>query len=69
VLVENAQGAAARAGIRRGDVILAVNNQDVKSVDHFKEVMGQIDKGRIVALLVRRGNNSLYVPFRADAGG
>src|SRR5262249_45766346 len=26
VLVENAQGAAARAGIRRGDVILAVNN-------------------------------------------
>jgi serine protease Do len=69
VLVENAQGAAARAGIRRGDVILAVNNQDVKSVDHFKELMGQIDKGRIVALLVRRGNNSLYVPFRADAGG
>ncbi|HWI13703.1 MAG TPA: PDZ domain-containing protein, partial [Burkholderiales bacterium] len=68
VLVENVQGAAARAGIRRGDVILAVNNQDVKSVDQFKEVMGQIEKGRIVALLVRRGNNSLYVPFRADAG-
>jgi len=68
VLVENVQGAAARAGIRRGDVILAVNNQDVKSVDQFKEAMGQVEKGRIVALLVRRGNNSLYVPFRADAG-
>lgn len=66
VLVENAQGAAARAGIRRGDVILAVNNQDVKSVEQFKELMGQVEKGRIVALLVRRGNNSLYVPFRAD---
>jgi serine protease Do len=68
VLVENVQGAAARAGIRRGDVILAVNNQDVKSVEQFKELMGQIEKGRIVALLVRRGGNSLYVPFRADAG-
>ena len=66
VLVENAQGAAARAGIRRGDVILAVNNQDVKSVDHFRELMGQVDKGRIIALLVRRGANSLYVPFRVD---
>ncbi len=66
VLVENAQGAAARAGIRRGDVILAVNNQDVKSVEQFNQMMGQFDKGRIVALLVRRGTNSLYIPFRVD---
>ena len=66
VLVENAQGAAARAGIRRGDVILAVNNQDVKSIEQFNQMMGQFDKGRIVALLVRRGANSLYIPFRID---
>jgi serine protease Do len=66
VLVENAQGAAARAGMRRGDVILAVNNQDVKSVEQFNQMMGQFDKGRIVALLVRRGGNSLYIPFRVD---
>ncbi|MGZ5091413.1 MAG: DegQ family serine endoprotease [Burkholderiales bacterium] len=66
VLVGEVQGAAARAGIRRGDIILAVNNQDVKSVDHFRELMGQVEKGRIVALLVRRGGNSLYIPFRVD---
>jgi serine protease Do len=66
VLVENAQGAAARAGLRIGDIILAVNNQDVKSVDQFKELMGQFEKGRIIALLVRRGANSLYIPFRMD---
>ena len=67
VLVENAQGAAARAGIRRGDVILAVNNQDVKTAEQFNQMMGQYEKGRIVALLIRRGANSLYVPFRIDA--
>ena len=50
---------AQRAGVRRGDVILAVNNQDVKSVEQFNQMMGQFDKGRIVALLVRRGTNSL----------
>jgi serine protease Do len=66
VLVGDVQGAAARAGIRRGDVILALNNQDIKSVEHFRELMGQVEKGRIVALLVRRGGNSLYIPFRAD---
>ncbi len=67
VLVAEVQGAAARAGIRRGDVITAVNNQDVKSIEHFRELMGQVEKGRIVALLVRRGGNSLYIPFRANA--
>jgi serine protease Do len=66
VLVESAQGAAARAGIRAGDIILAVNNQDVKSVEQFRELLGQFEKGRIVALLVRRGANSLYIPFRAE---
>ncbi len=69
VLVENAQGAAARAGVRRGDVILAVNNQDVKSVEQFNQLIGQLDKGRIVALLVRRGTNSLFLPFRPDGNG
>ncbi len=68
VLVGEVQGAAARAGMRRGDVITAVNNQDVKTVEQFNQLMGQFEKGRIVAMLVRRGANSLYVPFRLDAG-
>jgi serine protease Do len=68
VLVENVQGAGQRAGVRRGDVILAINNQDVKSVEQFNQMMSQFDKGRIVALLVRRGANSLYIPFRVEAG-
>ena len=66
VLVEEAQGAAARAGIRRGDIILAVNNQDVKSLEQFGQLMGQFEKGRTVALLVRRGTNALYIPFRIE---
>jgi serine protease Do len=69
VLVGEVQGAAARAGMRKGDVILAVNNQDVKNAEQFNQLMGQFDKGRIVALLVRRGTNSLYVPFRLDPAG
>jgi len=69
VLVEGVQGAAAQAGLRRGDVILAINNQDVKSVEQFQQLMGGFEKGRIVALLVRRGGNSLYIPFRIDGNG
>ncbi len=69
ILLDSAQGAAAQAGLRRGDVILAVNNQDVKSVEQFLQLMGGFEKGRIVALLVRRGGNSLYIPFRIDGNG
>ena len=66
VLVTEVQGAAARAGIRKGDVITAVNNQDVKSIEHLREMMEKVEKVRIVALLVRRAGNSLYIPFRID---
>ncbi|MCC7080179.1 MAG: DegQ family serine endoprotease [Burkholderiales bacterium] len=66
VLVEEATGTAARAGIRRGDVIIAINNQSVKSVDQFAQLIGQIDKGRSVALLVRRAGGSIYVPLRIE---
>jgi serine protease Do len=69
VLVESVKGPAARAGVRRGDVILAVNNQDISSVEQFNQVMTQFEKGRIVALLIRRGTNSLYVPFRIEPNG
>ena len=66
VLVEEANGAAARAGIRRGDVIMAINNQSVKSVEHFAQLIGQFEKGRSVALLVRRTGGSIYIPLRIE---
>ena len=66
ILVEDAQGVAAKAGIRRGDIILAVNNQDVKSLEQFGQLMAAFEKGKIVAMLVRRGGNALYIPFRIE---
>jgi len=66
VLVEEATGTAARAGIRRGDLIIAINSQNVKSVEHFSQLIGQFDKGRSVALLVRRAGGSIYIPLRIE---
>ena len=64
VLVENAEGISARAGIRRGDVILAVNNQEVKSIDELNRLLTAGDRPRTVALLIKRGEGSLYVPLK-----
>jgi serine protease Do len=66
LLVEGVRNAAAQAGLRPGDLILAVNNMDVKTVAQFNQVLAQFPKGRNVALLVRRGNAMNYVPIRID---
>ena len=66
LLVEDAQGTAAKAGIRRGDVLMAINNLDVKSVEQLTQLLGQFEKARSVALLIRRGDAALYVPLRLD---
>jgi serine protease Do len=66
VLVEAAEGAAGRAGVRRGDVILAVNNQEVKSAEDLNRLLAGGERPRSVALLVRRGEGSIYVPLRLE---
>ena len=60
LVVAGASGPAARAGLREGDVILAVNNQPVKNVEQLRRL---VDKaGRHVALLVQREDAKVYVP-------
>jgi len=68
VLVEEAQGNSARAGIRRGDVVVAINNVEIKTAEQFNALMAQFERGRNVALLVRRGENSIYIPLRIEPG-
>ncbi len=65
VLVENASGAAARAGVRPGDVILAVNNREVNNAADLQRMINDA-KRNSVALLVKRGKGSLYLPLRLD---
>ena len=64
LLVEAVSGDAARAGIRVGDVILAVNNGKVATVAAFRQAIGAVPKGKSAAILIRRGDGSLYVPLK-----
>ena len=69
VLVEAAEGPAAKAGLRRGDVVLAVNNQEVKTPEELSKLLTSGDKNRTVALLVKRGEGSLYIPLKLGPNG
>ena len=60
VVVEKADGPAARAGIRPGDVILAVGNQKIETADDLRRV---VDGARqSVAVLVQRQTAKIFVP-------
>lgn len=66
VLVQEVSGAAARAGIEVGDVILSLNNSDVASVDEFDRVLAANGDKKVLALLVRRGDNSRFITLKKD---
>jgi len=54
-------GAAARAGVRPGDVITEANREPVKSARDFTRILGQMRRGANLLLLVRRDGNSRFV--------
>jgi serine protease Do len=64
LLVVDSQSPAAQAGIRRGDVILGLNNTEVQTLEQFDKQLAAIPAGRTVALLVLREENTLYVPVK-----
>ena len=63
VLVESAQGEAARAGVQTGDLILALSNTPVKNVVQFNQLLAHAT-GKSVALLIKRGTDTVFVPLR-----
>ncbi|MBE7941957.1 MULTISPECIES: DegQ family serine endoprotease [Ramlibacter] len=67
VRVEVVADAAARAGIREGDVILQVGNVDVQSVKEFDAVLARLDRSRPIPALVRRGELATFVVIRPPA--
>jgi serine protease Do len=60
LLVEDATGPSARAGIRPGDIIVAMNDTPVTSAKQLGELVTKA--GKHVALLVRRDNVKVFVP-------
>ena len=60
VVVQDVGGAAAKAGVRPGDVIVAVNNTPVKSPEQLRDLISKA--GKTVALLVQREDARIFIP-------
>ena len=62
LLIEDAGGAAANAGVQAGDVLLSINGRAVTSVEQVRDVVGKSTKS--VALLIQRGSDKIFIPVR-----
>jgi len=65
IVVEDADGPAAVAGVERGDVIIAVNGAQVGSIGEFRNAVNA--SGPTVALLIQRDGAQIFVPVRIDS--
>jgi serine protease Do len=65
VRVEAAVDAAARAGLREGDIILQLGNNEVQNVKEFDAAIAKQDKNKALNVLFRRGEWTQYAVIRA----
>ncbi|MET4576602.1 Do family serine endopeptidase [Ottowia thiooxydans] len=60
LLIEQAAGPAALAGVQAGDVLVSINGQPVSNADQARSVIAKADKS--VALLIQRDGQRIFVP-------
>ncbi len=66
VQVDAVEGGAARAGLRTGDVIMSIQNTEVTNAKQFNDLVSKLDRTKVAALLVRRGESSQYITVRPE---
>ena len=64
VRVDSVDGAAARAGLREGDIILSLDNTEISDAKQFAGVVARVEKSRTVSVMVRRGEWVQYLVIR-----
>ncbi len=59
-------GAGRKAGIRKGDVILMINNTEIDGIEHFTKFEKELPSNKSIRLLVRRGKSPLFLALKID---
>lgn len=54
------------AVLMQNDLLLAIGNKEITSIEQLSEILNQVPSGRNVALLIRRGDATSYVAIKLD---
>lgn len=58
--------AAAKAGLRGGDIITLINNRPIESVQNFQQVVASLPSGRAVPMRIIRNGRAGFIALRID---
>ncbi len=64
VVRELLDGAGAEAGLRRGDVIVSIDNQEVVDSTQFQNIVGGLESGAVVPILIQRRSGPVFLALR-----
>ena len=57
-------GAASRGGVRKGDIILSLDGQNINSVKQFSELVDALPAGKTVSMLVQRSGSPTFLAVK-----
>ena len=57
-------GPARAAGLQQGDIILMINNTDIKNVSQFQKLVKDLPKGKSVPMLVQRNSGPMFLALK-----
>lgn len=65
ILVQSVdEGAAAKAGIRAGDILLKLNGQNIKNTKHFLRIVKNLPENKWIRVLIQRGDSPRFLPLK-----
>jgi serine protease Do len=67
VVTRLVDGAASRAGVRKGDIILSIDNTPVKNVEIFQKLVKALPDNKSVAILVQRNGSPTFLALKVPS--
>ena len=65
VLVESVgEGPAQKAGVRKGDIMLLINNEKIQDSQHFEQLVKSLPKDKSIPILIQRRGGPIFIALK-----
>ncbi|MGI9305500.1 MAG: DegQ family serine endoprotease [Gammaproteobacteria bacterium] len=58
------EGPAKAAGIRQGDLVLKINNEEIKNLEGYNNLVKDLPKGKFASVLIQRDSNAEFIAIK-----
>ena len=66
IVVTVEQGAGAKAGLRRGDVVVSLNNLQITSAKQFLDIARDLPEDKAIPVLVQRQQGAIFLALKIE---